>query len=280
MISFTHVIVALSLCGLMYSLVEFIPELFAIYQSRYKENLLRTTRELNRFFLNVKPTKIMIGLAIFGVLAGIATNSWVLTVAIALLGIFAPRIALNIWKEMRSSQVDSQLMDALLILSNSLKSGLDIAAGIERVAATMPAPISEEFGLVVNSYRLGTPLETALVDLTERINSRTLETVVTAINIQRESGGNIIKIFEQLIDTIREEDKLQKKTKALTAQGRLQIAVLSIFPWIFAVLMYNVNADMMKPALQNTWGQIGLAVLVLWEIVGIFVTRRMMRVDI
>src|SRR5205085_7945807 len=103
-------------------------------------------------------------------------------------------------------------------------------AGIERVAVSSKPPISEEFGLVLNAYRLGTPLEVALMDLTERINSRTLETVIYAINIQRETGGNIIKTFDQLVMTIREETKLQKKARSTSAQARAQIVVPAGFP--------------------------------------------------
>jgi tight adherence protein B len=193
---------------------------------------------------------------------------------------FAPKLILALWKGRRSAQFENQLLDALILLGNSLRSGLDIAAGIERIATTMKPPISEEFGLVLNAYRLGTPLETALIDLTERIRSKTLETVIYAIAIQRETGGNIIKTFDQLVITIREESKLQKKVRAITAQGRTQIFFLAGFPWALAGLFFVMTPEFMRPALANSWGQFVALFLVVWEVVGIIVTKKIVTVDV
>ena len=77
---------------------------------------------------------------------------------------------------MRSTQFDAQLMDALILINNAMRSGLDISTGIELVATNMKPPISEEFGLVLNAYRLGASLDSALMELTRRIRSRPLET--------------------------------------------------------------------------------------------------------
>jgi tight adherence protein B len=156
---------------------------------------------------------------------------------------------------------------------------LDIASGIERVAATMKPPISEEFGLVLNSYRLGTPLEAALMTMTTRIRSRMLETAIYAINIQRETGGNLIKTFDQLVVTIREEDKLQKKVQALTSQGRMQTYFLACFPWAMALLFYIITPDFMRPALANPVGQIVIVFLLIWEAIGIIVTKKIVTVE-
>ena len=275
-----HLGVLIAVFFLMTGVVEMIPELFKIYQERYMADVVRTTRELDKFFLRIKPTTLLFVCLAAGLLLGVLTESWVFAVTVALSGLVAPRIALAVWKDIRSSQVDAQLMDALALISNSLKSGLDIAAGIERVATTMKTPISQEFGVVLNAYRLGTSLEAALMAMTTRIRSRTLETAVYAINIQRETGGNLIKTFEQLVITIREEDKLQKKVKAITSQGRSQIFFLAGFPWALGVLFYLMSPDFMKPALANRWGQIVLVFLVLWEVIGIVVTKKIVTVDV
>jgi tight adherence protein B len=275
-----HLPIFISVFFVCYGIVALIPNLFAAYRERYQTSSRRTARELSKFFINIKPTQIFIGSAVLAILMGVLSGSWVIGIALAIAGAFAPRILLSVWKEIRSTQFEAQLMDALLLLGNSLKSGLDIVAGIERVATTMKPPISEEFGLVMNAYKLGTQLETALMDLTARINSRTLETVVYAVNIQRETGGNIIKTFDQLIMTIREESKLQKKARAMSAQARTQIAFLAGFPWVLGVVFYFAAPDFMQPALANPWGQITLVFLILWEIVGVLVTKKIVTVDV
>jgi len=264
----------------MVTVVEMIPELFLIYRDKYMADVVRTTRELDKFFFRIKPTNLLLICLAIGALLGFLTGSWIFAATIALSGLIAPRIALAIWKDIRSAQVEAQLMDGLILISNSLKSGLDIASGIERVATTMKPPISEEFGLVMNAYRLGTPLETALMNMTTRIRSRTLETAIYAINIQRETGGNLIKTFEQLVVTIREEDKLQKKVKALTSQGRMQTYFLACFPWAMAALFYLITPDFIRPAIANPLGQIVIVILLIWEVVGIIITKRIVTVDI
>jgi tight adherence protein B len=224
--------------------------------------------------------KIILAASAIGALLGVMTGSWVLAIALAVGGVFAPKVALSIWKDIRSRQFEAQLLDALILLGNAMKSGLDVAAGIELIATNLKAPISEEFGLVINAFRLGTPIERALLDMTERINSRTLETVVYSINIQRESGGNIIKTFDQLIETIREENKLQKKIKAMTSQGRAQIVFLAGFPWALGALFLVMAPDFMLPALRHPWGQFVLIGLVVWEIIGIRLTKKIVTVEI
>jgi len=275
-----HLIVLISAFIAMMGIVEIIPQLITTYRDRYQMTLGQTARELDKFFINIKPTKIVIGAVILGVAIGALTGSWVIAVTLGISGIFAPKLILAVYKDVRSARFEAQLMDALLLLNNSLRSGLDIAAGVERIATSMKAPISEEFGLVLNAYRLGTPLETALIDMTSRIRSRTLETVVYAISIQRETGGNIVKTFEQLVSTIREESKLQKKIQAMTSQGRTQIFFLAGFPWVLGVVFFILSPELIRPAVVNPWGQVVIVFLIIWEVIGIMVTKKIVAVEI
>jgi tight adherence protein B len=265
---------------LLYAIVKALPAFWQTYAERSRIALRISTRELDKFFISIKPTTIILSMAAVATVLGIITRSWVLAAALAVAGLFAPKLLLAVWKDIRSRKFDAQLMDALLLMGNTLKSGMDMAAGVERVASDMKPPISEEFGLVLNAYRLGTPIEAGLLDLTERINSRNLETAVYAIAIQRESGGNITKIFDQLVLNIREESKLQKKVRAITSQGRTQIFFLAVFPWALAGIFVLMAPEFMKPALANPWGQLVLVGLVVWEIIGIVVTKKLVTVNV
>lgn len=280
MFDLSHLSIMATVFFITLTIVGLLPDLIKTYRERYEVESRKTTRELTKFFITVKPGKIVAIFAAAGLAFGLLTRSWVFGFTIAACGVAAPRVMLRIWRDIRTRQVEAQLMDALILIGNSLKSGLDIAAGIERVALDMKPPISEEFGLVINAYRLGTPIEIALMDLTERIPSRTLETVVYAINIQRETGGNIIKTFDQLVTTIRDESKLQKKVEALTAQGRSQVMFLSVFPWLIGLVFFFLAGDMMRPALQSTVGQVVLVLLVFWELIGILVTKKIVQVEL
>jgi tight adherence protein B len=276
----SHIVILFAVFSFMTTVVSLTPAIINFVREHWEGRLIRTTRELDRFFLHIKPMHLIGGAVVLGAVLGIATDSWGVAVGLTLASIFVPRLSLSLWKGVRSSRFDSQLADAMILIGNALRSGLDIATGIELVSTNMRAPISEEFGLVMNAYRLGGSLEGALQDMTRRMRSTALETAVNAIVIQRETGGNLIRTFDQLVVTIREESKLQKKIQALSSQGRTQIGFLAIFPWAMLVLFYVISPDMIEPALQNSLGQMTLAGLVVWEIIGIVVTRRIVTVDV
>jgi tight adherence protein B len=276
----SHLVIAFVVFSVMLTIVNLLPSLVTNFQERYALGLRRTTRELDRFFVQVQATHIVAGSLVAGLLLGYLTGSPVIGVVIALCGVVAPRLLLNIWKGMRSSQFDAQFMDALILMNNALKSGLDVATGIELVATNLKPPVSQEFALVLNAYRLGTPLESALLEMTQRIQSKTLDTAIGAIVIQRESGGNLIKTFDQLIQTIREEGKLQKKIRAISSQGRTQIAVLAVFPWIIGGAYYVLYPEMINASLQSQWGPAALLGIIAWEGVGLVVTKRVVTIEV
>jgi tight adherence protein B len=280
MMSFSQLMLMLAVFSFMMTAVNLLPSVVRTIQERYKGRFGNASRELDKFFVHMKVTHVVIGSLVLGAGLTYATGSWALGIAVVITGVFAPKIMLAIWKEVRSAHFDAQLMDALILINNAMRSGLDIATGIELVATNMKPPISEEFGLVLNGYRLGTPLESSLQDMTQRVRSRILETTVTAVIIQRETGGNLIRTFEQLVQTIREETKLQQKVKAVSAQGRTQIVFLAAFPWVLGAGLYFISPEMMRPALESPTGQLVLIGLVIWEVLGIIVTKRVVTVDV
>jgi tight adherence protein B len=280
MINLSHLTVFLSISAFMMAAVNLLPAVVKRVQDRYLDRIGSSSRELEKFFVRIKIPHMLGGAVVMGALLGWATGSWVLATSVAVVGLVAPKAVLTIWKSIRSTQFDAQLMDALILIGNALRSGLDIATGVELVTTNMSPPISEEFGLALNTYRLGGSLESALTEMTRRIQSRALETVVSAIILQRETGGNLVKTFDQLVQTIREESKLQKKVKALSAQGRTQVAFLAVFPWALSAVLYFLSPEMIQPALADPWGQAALAGLIVWELIGILVTKKIVTVDV
>ena len=128
-----------------------------------------------------------------------------------------PTAVLDALKKSRGKRINKQLMDSLILLSNSLRSGMDIVQGFELVSRDMLPPISDEFGLVLKNYQLGTPFEKALDGLSDRVESRMLSYIIKAIIIQRQVGGNLTVIFARLVENIREESKLETEYSQITA---------------------------------------------------------------
>jgi tight adherence protein B len=192
-------------------------------------------------------------------------------------GLKMPGLMLGILKRRRGEKINGQLMDALILLSNSLKSGMDIVQGFDMVSRDLRPPISEEFALVIKNYQLGTPFETALEGMEERVESRLLSYMVKAIVLQRQVGGNLTKIFERIVENIREESKLEDKLQAMTAQQRIQALVVGIMPWIMVGVMFVFQPDTML-AFYNPTNPVGMIVLffcIIWIGLGIKMVNKL-----
>jgi tight adherence protein B len=171
-------------------------------------------------------------------------------------------------------------MDAMILLSNALKSGLDIVQGFEMVSHDLLPPISEEFGLVIKNYRLGTPFDRALEGMEERITSRLLSYVIKAIVIQRSVGGNLTKIFDRIVVDIREEGKLEEKVQALTAQQRAQSVVVGIIPLPMAGLMFLFQPAVMMKFHFSPLGLVADACCLIWWSIGIGIVRKLADIQV
>jgi tight adherence protein B len=166
-------------------------------------------------------------------------------------------------------------MDSLILLSNSLRSGMDIVQGFEMVSKDMLPPISDEFGLVVKNYQLGTPFEKALDGLSERVDSRMLAYIIKAIIIQRQVGGNLTVIFSRLVENIREESKLEEKLQAMTAQQKIQSIVVSIMPFVMMIVMFIFNPSQMIGFYTSPIGIFVFMFCIIWIAIGMKVLKKM-----
>ncbi len=178
-------------------------------------------------------------------------------------------------KKRRGIKINGQLMDALILLSNSLKSGMDIVQGFELVSKDLEKPIAEEFGLVIKSYRLGTPFEQALEAMEDRVDSRLLSYMVKAVVLQRQVGGNLTKIFARIVENIREESKLEEKTQAMTAQQKIQALVVGIMPWIMLGVMFLFQTEQMLNFYLTLTGFIVLMFAMLWIFIGMKMVKKL-----
>jgi len=168
----------------------------------------------------------------------------------------------------------------MVLLSNALKSGLDILQGFELVSRDLVPPISEEFGLVIKNYQLGTTFEKALEGMEARIESRLLSYVIRAIVIQRTAGGNLTKIFDRIVENIRDEGKLEEKTQALTAQQKIQAVVVGIMPWVMVAVMFVFQPDVMTRYYFSLLGVLTIGFCVFWMSIGIGLVRKLAVIEV
>ncbi|MGI6436291.1 MAG: type II secretion system F family protein [Syntrophomonadaceae bacterium] len=156
-------------------------------------------------------------------------NTWLGIVA-CILAIVGPEMYLRHKKDVRLMALNGQLGDALMIMANALRAGFGFQQAMDTVKREMPAPISTEFGWTLREMTLGFSQEEALMNLSERTKSDDLDMVITGIIIQRQVGGNLAQILENISETIRDRAQLKREVKVLTAQGRLSGIVIGLLP--------------------------------------------------
>ena len=157
-----------------------------------------------------------------------------------------------------------QLIDALTLMANAMKSGLNIPQAMQIVVNEMPSPIRDEFGLILSENKVGLTLEKAFENLAKRINTEDVNMFVTSVNILRETGGNVAETFDTIVKTIRERVKLQGKISAMTSQGKASAGIVGAMPFILAGVMYAIDPAMMRPLFVHPIGwAIWLGVIIL-----------------
>ncbi|MEA3306266.1 MAG: type II secretion system F family protein [Elusimicrobiota bacterium] len=247
--------------------------------SDYAKKAVKWKADFARQFLTIN-VNYLVGvpialLALMGLLTFSFLGFIILTAIGIYLGLQMPTIVLNAMKAKRGKAVDNQLMDALILLANSLRSGLDIVQGFDMVAKDLMPPISDEFGLVIKNYQLGMSFEKALEVMEERVNSKMLSYMIRAIILQRQMGGNLTKVFERIVVDIREESKLEDKTKALTAQQKIQSIVVGIMPWIMFAVMFMFQPDTMMKFYGQPLGMFTLLFCIVWVGIGMKVVSKL-----
>jgi tight adherence protein B len=160
-----------------------------------------------------------------------------------IVGAFLPRIYVNMQKSKRLVRFNDQLADMLNLMVNGLRAGYSTMQAMEAVAKELPAPISDEFRRVVQEMQLGITMEAALDNLLRRIPSLDLDLVITAMNVQREVGGNLAEILSTISHTIRERVRVKGEIRVLTSQQVYSGRLLAIMPIILLLLMYLLNRE-------------------------------------
>jgi tight adherence protein B len=170
--------------------------------------------------------------------------------------------------------------EALEMFARSLRAGHSFTGAIQLVAQEMPDPIGPEFSKVFEEQNLGIPLRQALIGMTDRVDILDVKFFVTAILIQRETGGNLAEIIDKIAYVIRERFRVQGQLKIFTAQARLSGFILSLLPIGVAVLIWILNPEYLKPLWFERTGRFMIAVAVTLQILGMLAIRKIIRIKI
>lgn len=161
----------------------------------------------------------------------------------AVVGFFLPGFYVRRQQAKRLNKFNEQLSDMLNLMVNGLRAGYSTMQAMEAVSKELPSPISDEFRRVVQEMQIGIPMESALDNLLRRIPSEDLDFVVTAINVQREVGGNLSEILDTISFTIRERVKIKGEIRVLTSQVRASGTLLSVIPLVLTLILWFLNPE-------------------------------------
>ncbi len=232
--------------------------------------IIQLEREIARAGSRQRPAEFML----FSVLCGLIG----LTVALFVLGgVFAaagllmalvPWVLLRRRQEKRSRQFEVQLPDALELLTNSLRSGYSLQAGMEFVGKETSAPLGPEITRFYEEQRLGIDVRTALVAMQERIGTDDARMFVTALLLQRETGGNLAELLMSISAIIRERLTFRGQVATLTAEPKASARVLAGMPFVMFGILYLMNPEYMQPLLTTPAGHLAIGYALASVVIG------------
>jgi len=185
---------------------------------------------------------IFISVAVVGGVAWLIGGRNIISFLIGgVVGFLAPGFYVRRQQARRLLKFDEQLADMLNLMVNGLRAGYSTLQAMEAVSKELPAPICDEFRRVVQEMQIGLSMEAALANLLRRIPSNDLDFVITAINVQREVGGNLSEILDTISFTIRERVKIKGEIRVITSQVRASGTILALIPIFLTVVLWFLN---------------------------------------
>jgi len=245
----------------------------------------RYSKSLNELFIfSASPRSLLwssLGSAVAtGAFVWLLWGSVWVAVAGAWAGSFVPSGVLRVMASRRRERLEAQLVDGVLALSNSVRAGLTLVDAIRLVEENAPAPISQEFGLVLREYEHGVALEQALDNATLRIPNPSYKLVFGALKTGRERGGNISETLDRVRDSVCEIHRLEERVRTLTAQGRLAAKIMLIMPIFIGVILYMLDPQGIALLFTDPIGHVLLLIIVVLDVLGLLWIRKIIHVDV
>ncbi|NLI93724.1 MAG: type II secretion protein F [Peptococcaceae bacterium] len=217
-------------------------------------------------------------LILFSLIALTLSSINLAVIFLPLLSLILPRLYVIRSRNKRIRQFNNQLCDVLLTLANSLKAGFSLFQAMEMASQEMPDPISSEMRITLKEMTFGESTEGALIHLTERVKSRDLDLMITAILIQRQIGGNLAEILLGIHNTIQERLRIQGEVKSLTAQGRLSGNIIGALPFFIGIVITAVQPNYLSTLFHSNIGIIMVVCGLVLQVIGFIAIKRIVNI--
>jgi tight adherence protein B len=221
---------------------------------------------------------------ICGLVAGFATLVYTGSAAIAwagmIIGAFLPYAFVSYRRQKRFEKFEELFPEAIDTLARAVRAGHAFTTALEMISGEIAEPLSGEFRKLFEEQKFGMPVRDALMNLTQRVPLVDVKFFVTAVMLQRETGGNLAEILDNLSYVIRERFKIQRQVRVHTAQGRLTMALLMGMPPTVVAVLLVFSPDFVRPLFADPIGHALLVGSIALQTIGYFVIRRVTRIQV
>jgi tight adherence protein B len=196
------------------------------------------------------------------------------------IGFFLPYSYASFRRNKRFEKFEELFPEAIDTLARAVRAGHAFTTALEMITNEVAEPVAGEFRQLYEEQKFGMPVRDALINLTERMPLVDVKFFVTAVMLQRETGGNLAEILDNLSYVIRERFKIQRQVRVYTAQGRLTMALLMGMPPIIVVVMLLLNPSFIRPLFSDPIGHTLLVAGIILQTIGYFVIRKIVRIQV
>lgn len=275
------IVIAVSVALLAWFVVDAGTKAVSSYKNRFSE---RAQFQVQEFFLFIDGKHLFLAnlacMALGGIITWLVTGTILLATPVFLGLALLPRLFFRFMRARRRLRFEEQLPDALSMLSGGLRAGAGLSSAIAQLVAEAPAPLGQEFSLMLREQKLGVTLEQSLNNLSRRMPTQTTALVVSAMRIATETGGGLAETLERTSNTIRSRLQMEGKIRALTAQGKLQAWVVGLLPIVLMLILQRMEPHAMALLWTTNVGWAALAALAFLEFMGIYVIRKIIAIDV
>ncbi len=218
-----------------------------------------------------------VGLGLSGMML---TRSVMIGAFIALFGAFLPYLYVRMRRNKRLGAFEEQLPEAIELIGRALRAGHPLSSGFKMAADDSSEPVAGELRRVFEEQRFGLPVPDSLLNLSDRIGLVDVRILVTAILIQREVGGNLAEILDNLAKVVRERFMIRRQLRVFTAQGRMTGYLLAALPLGLFAILYSMNAEYMSILFTDPLGKLVVILAIVMQVIGYFWIRKVVNIEI
>lgn len=234
--------------------------------------------------IRARAYRVLLLAVLIAMLAGFVgysiSGAWWSPLVIAPFGALLPFIYLRKKRNERIAKIEEQLPDVVDVIIRALRAGHPFIEAIRLVSTEMPSPVREEFQTTFNEINYGGDVRSALFGLLQRVPSVLIMALITAVLVQRESGGNLAEVLEKIAAVIRGRFRFQRRVRTLSAEGRISAWVLTMTPFVLFVLISLVNPDYMPMLTESSRGSDLILIALLLVLIGVFWIKKILNLKV